>query len=307
MPYGNRKNYSKKVTKNRKYNKKSSKTYENTRAPSIQRMDLVQPTRLMECVFDQTYVLKPNGSSKSNTFGLCFNLTDLFNGPAATVQPAAQPIGPYWGAVDTALSSNQSGQSNQSKPNGFTRYIGDGGTTNDAPYRNYMVVGGKYDIRAEQIHRTGPGAPEQANLTKCLAMVVRKDRNLDELASSAILSTWQNFRDIKQVNMTALAASNVNRPSSGTNQQGKCSGTFSAKKWFDVKDIKDNLNRLGGSFNDVGTYIRPEEDCFLQIAFMDRLHLGDDEGYVMPDILVRFKYRALVLCTETNQLRNIEV
>lgn len=307
MPYGKRKNYSKKVTKNRKYDKKSSKKYENTRAPSIQRMDLVQPTRLMECVFDQTYILKANGENKSNTYGVCFNLTDLFNGPAATVQTAAEPIAPYWGAVDPSLSSNQSGQAHTSKPNGFTRYIGDGGTTNDAPYRNYMVVGGKYEIRAEQIHRTGPGAPAQENLSKCLAMVVRKDRNLDELASSAILSTWQNFRDVKQVNLTALAASNVNRPSSGTNQQAKCSGTFSAKKWFDVKDIKDNLNRLGGSFNDLGTYIPPEEHCYLQVAFMDRLHLGDDTGYVMPDMLVRVKYRALVLCTETNQLRNIEV
>lgn len=307
MPNGNRRNYSKKVTKNRKYDKKSSKRYENTRAPSIQRMDLVQPTRLMECVFDQTYILKSNGENKSNTFGLCFNLVDLFSGPAATIQTAADPIGPYWGALDPSISSNQSGQANTTKPNGFTRYIGDGGTTNDAPYRNYMVVGGKYEIRAEQVHRTGAGAPSPDNLTKCLAMVVRKDRNTDELASSALLSTWQNYRDVKQVNLTALVQSNTNRPAVSTNQQARCKGTFSAKKWFDIKDIKDNLNRLGGSFNDEGTYIPPEEDCFLQIGFMDRLHLGDDGGYVMPDMLVRFKYKALVLCTETNQLRNIDV
>lgn len=311
MPYGNRKNYRKKAPKRNTRDKKNFNKYPNTRAVAIQRMDLVQPTRLMKCVFDDTYILKPaptEVSKGSNTMGLCFNLTDLFNGPASTITTAAEGTKCFWGAVDLVESKNQSGNNFNAKPYGFTRYIGDGGTTTTAPYRSYMVVGGKWSIRCEQVHKTGTAAPATQDLAKLLALCTRYGRNTtDALSNTELLQQWQNHRGVKQVNMTALAASGTNRPSSGSNQQATLSGTFSSKKWFDVKDIKDNLYRLGGSFNDEGTYVPPEEDCFLQIGLFDRIRNGDDAGYVMPDVMIRFCYEAIVLCTETNQLQNIDV
>ena len=312
MPYRGRKTYKKpkrygkkKYTKRRPVTSKSK--YPNTRATAIQRMDLVPRTRLMKCVFDQTYLITPNGDKLTNTFGLCFNLTNLFDGPANTIPTAADGTVPFWGAYLNTETLNQSGDAHNAKPYGFSRFIGDGSTTTSAPYKNYMVLGGKWTLRVEQTHKTGASAPSTQDLAKLVAVVSRYGRDNDSaLGPNQSLSEWQNHRGIKQSNMTALAASGTNRPSSGSNQQVRQSGTFSAKKWFDVKDVKDNLNRLGGSFNDSGTYIPPEEACFLQIGFFDRLRRGDDTGYVMPNVMCRFRYEAVVLCTETNQLNNIQ-
>lgn len=309
MPYRGRKTYKKRAvrrTKKRIYRKPQK--YPNTRAIAIQRMDLVPRQRVMKCVFDDTYLIVPNGTAKGvNTVGLCFNLTNLYDGPAYTVQRPADPPTPFWGATEFPTSQNMSGRPYSDKPYGFSRFIGDGGSTNTAPYRNYMVLGGKWAVRVEQVHKTAENPPPLEELSKVLALVTRMDRNLDSLSPSATLSTWHRHRGIKQSNMTALSGSNSNRPSTSGNQQVRQTGVFSAKKWFDVKDIKDNLNRLGGSFNEDGTYIQPEEDCFLQIGLFDRMPQGDSAGYVLPNFMVRFKYEAIVLCTETNQLNNIDV
>lgn len=293
----------------KKYQKKSK--YPNTRAIAIQRMDLVPRQRVMKCVFDETYLIVPNGGKLTNTVGLCFNLTDLFNGPSATIPtPGGTPAPkvPFWGAYNNLDSTKQSGQAYNAKPYGFTRFIGDGGTTNDAPYRNYMVLGGKWNIRVEQIHKTADNPPPANELAKLVAIVTRYGRtDSNALSPEEQLSVWQNHRGIQQSNMTALVSSGTNRPATSANQQIRQSGSFSSKKWFDVKDIKDNLNRLGGSFNDTGTYIPPEEDCFLQIGMFDRIQAGDAEAYVLPNVMIRFRYEAVVLCTETNQLNNIDV
>lgn len=307
-----RRKYNKKpILRKRKAQKKriyrKPQKYPNARAIAIQRMDLVPRTKMMKCVFDDSYLITPNGAKLSNTVGLCFNLTNLFDGPAATIQPAADPICPFWGAYEPTGTMNQSGQAHTAKPYGFTRFIGDGSTTTSAPYRNYMVLGGKWSIRVEQVHKTEGSGVDPAELSKLCAIVSRYGRNTtDALSPTESLTTWQNHRGIKQSNMTALVSSGTNRPSTSGNQQIRQTGTFSSKKWFDVKDIKDNLNRLGGSFNDEGTYIKPEEDCFLQIGLFDRMRAGDPSGHVLPNIMVRFKYEAIVLCTETNQLNNIQ-
>lgn len=313
MPYRSRKVYKKKKPK-RVYKKKYINTrskYPNTRAVAIQRVDLVPRSKVVKMVFDDTYLIVPNGAKLSNTVGLCFNLTDLFNGPAATIPTPAgspAPLVPYWGSYNNTDTLNQSGAAYNAKPPGFTRFIGDGGTTNEAPYRNYMVLGGKWSIRVEQIHKTSAAAPEGQDLAKLIAICTRYGRNnTDALGPEQSLQDWQGHRGMKQSNATALAASGTNRPSSSSNQQIRQSGTFSAKKWFSVKDIKDNLNRLGGSFNDEGTYVPPEEDCFLQIAMFDRIRRGDPTGYVLPNVMIRFRYEAIVLCNETNQLNNLAV
>jgi len=315
MPYKSRRVYpmKKKKVYRKRNNKKYSKPnkYPNTRAIAIQRVDLVPRQKVVKMVFDDTYLIVPNGAKLSNTCGLCFNLTNLFDGPAATIPtPAGTPAPkvPFWGSYNNTDTMNQSGANYAAKPPGFTRFIGDGGTTNEAPYRNYMVLGGKYSIRVEQVHKTSAAAPEGQDLAKLIAICTRLGRdNTSALGPEQSLQDWQGHRGMKQSNATALAASGTNRPSSGSNQQIRQTGTFSSKKWFDVKDIKDNLNRLGGSFNDTGDYIAPEEDCFLQIAMFDRIRRGDPTGYVLPNIMVRFKYEAIVLCTETNQLNNIAV
>lgn len=307
MPYRKYQKKPKKKIYKKKVFRKPQK-YPNSRAIAIQRMDLVPNTKLMKCVFDDTYLITPNGDKLTNTFGLCFNLTNLYNGVAATIPTAADGVVPFWGAYLNTETLNQSGQSFNAQPYGFSRFIGDGSTTTTAPYRNYMVVGGKWSIRVEQTHKTGPSAPDSQDLAKLVAVCTRYGRNnSDALGPEQSLQNWQQHRGVQQSNMTALVSSGSNRPSTSGNQQIRMSGAFSSKKWFDVKDIKDNLNRLGGSFNDTGSYIPPEEDCFLQIGLFDRLRRGDDSGYVMPNVMIRFRYEAIVLCTETNQLRNVQV
>ena len=301
--------------KKKKYIKKRTfrkpQKYPNTRAVAIQRMDLVPNTKMMKCVFDDTYLITPNGEKLANTFGLCFNLSNLFNGPASTIPTASgtpATLVPFWGAYLNTATMNQSGDPYTAKPYGFTRFIGDGGTTNEAPYRNYMVVGGRWSIRVEQTHKTSSSAPEAQDLAKLVAVCTRYGRNnTDAISPTESLQDWQDHRGVRQSNMTSLVSSGSNRPSTSGNQQIRMSGGWSAKKFFSVKDIKDNLNRLGGSFNSSGTYIPPEEDCFLQIGLFDRLRRGDDAGYVMPNVMIRFKYEAIVLCTETNNLRNVQV
>jgi hypothetical protein len=301
----------KKVLKKKRYNNKRRvyrrpQKYPNARAISIQRADLVPRTKLVEMVFDNTYLMRPEGTKGNNTMGLCFNLTDLFSGPAATIQPAADPICPFWGAYNIPGTVNQSGDQHTEQPYGFSRFIGDGGTTNTAPYRNYMVLGGIWSIRAEMIHQTQATGTPSDELCKLITICTRYGRNAtDAIGSGETLSGWQGHRGVRQANMTALVASGTNRPSSGDAQQVRMSGKFSSKKWFDVKDIKDNLSRLGGSFNDEGSYIPPEEDCFLQLGIFDRIQRGDEVAYVLPNMMIRFKYKAIVLCTETNQLRNV--
>lgn len=297
----------KKMNRNKKAKKYQKPTkYPNARATAIQRMDLVPNTSLLKCVFDETYLLKGSALSKNNTFGMTFNLSDLFNGPAST-QTFTTPASPYWGAANFTDSTNMSGNSNQAKPPGFSRYIWSGDATDEAPYRNYTVVGGKYTIRAEQLHTTeGAGAPA-TSLTKLIAICSRLSRqNLYQNQGDTKLSQWQAGRGIQQSNLTALVASGTNRPTTASAQQMRQTGTFSTKKFFDIKDIKDNMDRLGGSFNEDGDYIPPEESCYLNIGVFDRLPIGDDSGYVMPDFSIRVRYEALVLCSETNQLANLQ-
>ena len=286
-------------------NKKAPAKYPNTRARAIQRMDLVPNSQMLKCVFDETYLVKGNGLSKDNTMGLCFNLSDLFEGPAAT-QDFTAPKSPYWGAAVGTASINMSGNPDTQQPKGFSRYI----TTptpvgSTAPYKNYMVLGGKWTARFEQIHETtGAGIPAP-ELVKLISVASRYGRDTtNSLQADTKLTSWQGHRGIQQANMTALVSAGTNRPSTSTNQQTRLSGTWSAKKWFSVTDIKDNLNRLGGSFNQDGTYVPPEEDCFLQLGIFDRLQRGDPDGKIFPNFNIRFRYEAIVLCTETNQLQN---
>ena len=310
MPYRKyQKKPKKKIYKKKKVFRKPQK-YPNSRAVAIQRMDLVPRTKVMKCVFDDTYLIVPNGDKLANTFGLCFNLTDLYGGPAHTIPTSSgtpATVVPYWGAYNNTDTLNQSGNAFTEQPYGFSRFIGNGSTTTTAPYRNYMVLGGKWSIRVEQTHKTSASAPEAQDLAKLVAVCTRYGRNNnDALGPEQSLQDWQQHRGVKQSNMTSLVSSGSNRPSTSGNQQIRMSGAFSSKKWFDVKDIKDNLNRLGGSFNDTGSYIPPEEDCFLQIGLFDRIRRGDPSGYVMPNVMIRFVYEAIVLCTETNQLRNVQ-
>lgn len=315
-----RRGYSKKTkTYNKKRVKDSDKLvytknarYPNTRALAIQRMDLVPPSKLMKCVFDDTYLIStgiPGSSGKgTNTFGLCFNLNDLENGPAATITSAAEGTGPYWGDVNIPDSYNQSGESMSEPPFGFTRFIGDGSSTNTAPYRAYTVVGGKWNIRVEQVHKTGAAAPAANDLAKLVGVCSKLGREkVNTIGANEDLSKWQNTIGVQQSNMTSLVSSGTNRPSTSGNQQIRQSGTWSAKKFFDIKDIKDNLERIGGDRNEAGTYIPPEDNCYLQVGFFDRIRNGDDAGYVMPNVMVRFRYEAVVLCTSQNMSRNVQV
>lgn len=302
-----------------KYNAKNKKTkfskpqkYPNTRAKSIQRMDIVPTTALLKCVFDETYLMKPGATDKDNTMGLCFNLNDLISGPASTMA-GTFPKSPYWGArlLDNPPVQgciNMSGKSDAAQPQGFDRYISyPNPSSSDAPYQSYTVVGGKWTFRIEQIHQTEGTGTTQDELCKLIAVATRYARTAvvdDGLRADTKLTNWQSGRDVQQVNLTALASAGTNRPSSSTNQQGRISGTWSSKKFFGYKDVKDNLLRVGGSYNEEGDIIFPEDNCFLQLGIFDRLPRGDDIGRVLPDFNIRFRYESLVLCTDVNQRLN---
>ena len=261
---------------------------------------------MLKCVFDETYLVKGNGISKDNTMGLCFNLSNLFAGPAATMD-FTSPKSPYWGSAVGATSGNvnMSGNPDSAQPKGFSRYITNGDKTNPAPYSNYMVVGGKWTARFEMLHETeGAGTPSN-ELVKLISVASRPSRDLlYSVQGDTPLTDWQGHRGVQQANLTGLVSTGSNRPATSTNQQARLSGTWSAKKWFNVQDLKDNLNRLGGSFNQSGDYIPPEEDYFLQLGIFDRLPRGDTVGKIFPDFNIRFRYEAIVLCLEPNQLNN---
>lgn len=287
--------------------KQAKVNYPNTRARAIQRMDIVPRQALLKCVFDETYLMKPNAVDKDNTMGLSFNLNNLLLGPAATMQ-GTFPFAPYWGAFDLASSINMSGKANVAQPDGFARYIAyPNPTASDAPYQTYVVVGGKWSFRIEQIHQTEDPGTNGNELCKLLSVCTRYARTSvvdNTLQASTKLQTWQDGRDVQQINMTALSAAGINRPSSSTNQQGRMSGTWSSKKFFGYKDIKDNIERVGGTYNEDGDIVSPEDNCFLQLGIFDRLPRGDDAGRILPNFNIRFRYEAIVLCSDVNMRLN---
>lgn len=295
--YGNPSN-KKKYYKKRKDNRKN---YANNRALAIQRATFVPQTKLVEFVYDETFVLRGNGLDKdTNTMGLTFDLMDLEGGPGKNA---------FWGAYNATVSAQQSMRNLDDPILGWERWFSAKSTASDpaasAPYTRAMVVGGKYECRTELIPRTDNTA--DADMVRLLAQAsyiatTQGGTGNSALIDSMLLSDVEGFRDVKRNNMVVPNGMGSNGSSSSVTQQVIQKGKWSTKKLFGVSDLKDNQDRFSSCYCPTG-YTRPEDFSRLNIGFFDRIKDTDSTGQLhkaMPDIVCRVKINYLVLCSDPN-------
>jgi hypothetical protein len=92
-----------------------------------------------------------------------------------------------------------------------------------------------------------------------------------------------------------------------SSQQAYQTGTYSCKKFHQIKDIKDNLDMIGGQYHNASSFVGPAKDAWLRIAVTDRLTSGNHAtNYVLPDMLIRVKIKFACLLTMPNNKSNID-
>lgn len=294
-PSGKRKNYKKR--------KVARKNYSNNRALAIQRATFVPQTKMIEFVYDETFLLRGNGLDKdTNTMGLTFDLMDLEGGPGKSA---------FWGAYNATISAQQSDRSLTAPIEGWSRWMSPKSTATNpgatAPYSRAMVVGGKYEVRTELLPRTDNVA--DADMVRLLAQASyvatrQGGTGNSALTDSMVISDVENFRDVKRNNLVVPNGMGNNGSASSVSQQTFQKGQWSTKKLFGVSDLKDNQDRFSACYcGSVPTYTRPEDFARLNIGYYDRIKDGSTNilaHKAMPDIVTRVKINFLVLLSDPN-------
>ena len=290
-PSGKRKLYKKRKT--------NRKNYSNNRALAIQRATFTPQTKMVEFVYDETFLLRGNGIDKdTNTMGLQFSLSDLEGGPGKS---------PFWGAYNASISAQQSDRSLTAPIEGWSRWMSSRQPTATAPYSRAMVVGGKYEVRTELLPRTDNVA--DADMVRLLAqasyIATRQGGTGDSaLNDSMLISDVENFRDVKRNNLVVPNGMGSNGSSSSVAQQTFQKGKWSTKRLFGVSDLSDNQDRFSGCYcGSAPPYTAPEEPVRLNIGYYDRIKDGSTNilaHKAMPDIVTRVKINFLVLLSDPN-------
>jgi hypothetical protein len=292
-PSGKRKLYKKRPARR--------KNYSNNRALAIQRATFTPQTKMIEFVYDETFLIRGNGLDKdTNTMGLTFDLMDLEGGPGKNA---------FWGAYNASISAQQSERSLTAPIEGWGRWLSPRQTASDpgatAPYSRAMVVGGKYEVRTELLPRTDNVA--DADMVRLLAQAsyvatAQGGTGNSALTDSMVISDVENFRDVKRNNLVVPNGMGNNGSSSSVSQQTFQKGNWSTKRLFGVSDLKDNQDRFSACYCPTG-YTRPEDFARLNIGYYDRIKDGSTNilaHKAMPDIVTRVKINFLVLLSDPN-------
>lgn len=291
-----RKNNRKINHKKKKYPKRqdNKKNYANNRALAIQRATFVPQTKLLEFVYDETFLLRGNGLDKdTNSMGLQFTIMNVGAGPAY--------LGPFWGAYDQAVSAQQSDRSLTAPVQGWDRWFSSV-TASTSPYRRSMVVGGKYEVRSEILPRTDNVADaDMVRLLATTSYVTNKYGGVSVPSDQMTISETEGFRGVKRNNIVVPSGMGGNGGSSSVTQQTLQKGKWSTKKLFGVTNLKDNMDRFATNYTEA--YVPPSEGATLTIGYFDRIKDSDTAGLahkVMPDIIARVKISYIVLASNPN-------
>jgi hypothetical protein len=113
------------------------------------------------------------------------------------------------------------------------------------------------------------------------------------IQDTSTISEWQKMRGVAQSNMTVALNMNNGSNSSSVQQQVMQSGSFLTKKLYNATDLNDDAVRFSGHYAGPTTWVSPEAEAFLTIAFLDRVrNQGSDDTStkaLFPDLLVRVK------------------
>jgi len=273
------------------------------RTTAIQRAIFTPRTRMVEFVHDETYFLASSGLKGNNSTGLRFNLGNPFE--TAVVGLLAQP---FWGGFSQNTSSNMSGAAYSDPPHGWSRWMGFGTQAGaPAPYRQCTVVGATYTARFEQLHKAAEPPVDPAAGVKAFSVFARvaKDGSANPLTTAqADITKWQNCRGITQRNMTPIHVGQSLEANSVA-QQCSITGSYNAKTFHGIKDLRDNFESLSGQYAGENVFTPPTDDAFLQLAMVDRLTSGaHGDNYIMPDMLIRVKINFKCMLTQANRTYN---
>jgi len=262
---------------------------------------------MVEFTEDRTFYLEPHPTpsgtgttyNKNSCTGLLINLSNPGSGIFKTKVLGPQLV-PFFGAFDAAATQQQGGYQG-SEPPGWQRWMGFA-QSNSAPYRQCTVVGAKYEFRAEQLHNAflQPGQG-----SKSMAITHWIDKRPDSVSQVNTLSEIQNIRNVRQHNLVCIT-DQVDQTHQVIPNAQQCfgSGTYSAKKFWGLNDIKDNQDKLGGRYHSTVGFNGPDDQAYLHIALNDRIETEDPQGYVMPSILIRVKVKLMCLLSEANGTSN---
>lgn len=292
------------------------------RMPAIQRFTFTPDSIMKELVYDMTFqfVTMPeqtaSGSTKHNCCGLMFSLNNPGKGPGAIFLKGTSPdqyYDPYWGNYKADRTRAQqafgpaadTGDIDHSQaPPGWSRWVGASDTT---PYRQATVVGALWEVRAEQLHKVFGNTTAQK--ARAICMMTRIDKTTSEnTGNTQLVHEWQDSRNTYQTNMTPPISTATGGPANSTQQQAYQKGSWSAKKFFGIGDIKDNQDTLGARYYSTNTLADPTHNAFLNIGFFDRIpNSSSSTANYLPDFLVRVKIKMMCLLTEPHSGFNEEI
>lgn len=276
---------------------KGAKRPINNRQVAIQRADYQPTKKMIRFCYDETFIIRSAATAKaSNTVGLRFSLLDPGRGPASL--GSVQPGNPYWGAINSTLSGPQSDKAFNDPPDGWARWVSaselPNGDMSTIPFKACTVHGGRYTIRAEQLARTDNSpADEMVRAMAMCSTTTTAPQSAQLIQDTSTISEWQKMRGVAQSNMTVALNMNNGSNSSSVQQQVMQSGSFLTKKLYNATDLNDDAVRFSGHYAGPTTWVSPEAEAFLTIAFLDRVrNQGSDDTStkaLFPDLLVRVK------------------
>ncbi len=110
----------------------------------------------------------------------------------------------------------------------------------------------------------------------------------DDTSTPTVLTTF-----LEQPTTRYKSGSNYNNGNMGGNSAIKVSGRFSAKKFFNVTNIKDNIGRIGSTVSDT-----PQEEAIFTIWYSPFNQLRDLDAYI-----VHVKISYMCIFSEPRELR----
>ena len=289
------------------------------RVMAIQRATFSPQSKMVQFVFDQTYVLHSlpaQGAGKTNSYGLAFCVNDIYN-PAylGAVPPQLNP-GPYWGAC----TGNTCGLNNQVTDGyeGTRRWLSTSTPTDGnfpAPYRRSVIKNVKVDYRCTPIIKvpvggTTPTDPAHAehmvqNIGILCGFRASHTAHGQRCSATNELYDVEEDRHTKRYNMRTTQSGSTDLKLASTVEQVKGTQNVNAKMMYQFKDWADKRLMTGQVRDQPGQNPgEPELTTYWHIGFYDRYPNLMNEQWKMPDMEVRIKLTAMVELTMPNSNSN---
>lgn len=287
------------------------------RVMAIQRATFSPQKKLVQFIFDQTYVLHAvpaAGAGKTNSYGLAFCVNDLYSPAYLAAVPPQLANGPFWGACAGTVVGL--GNNVDSQYEGTRRWLSTSIPVDGkypAPYRRSVIKNVKIDYRCTPVVTIPMGGavptdpPVAEHMVQNIGIICgyRASHTAHDQRCSSTNELYEVEKDrhSKRYNMRTTQHHDTLLPN--TVEQVKGSQSCNAKTMYQFKDWEDKRLETGQVKEASGAIPgAPELSTYWHIGFYDRYPNLMNEQFKMPDMEVRVKLTAIVELSMPNSNSN---